>query len=52
MENKRNEARKIHLFRVDEWKSLKFQRRASQPTSQTAYGEYGEGRGEHEERGR
>lgn len=25
---------------------------ASQPPSQTAYGEYGEGRGEHEERGR
>ena len=54
-ENKRNEPRKIHLFRVDEWKSLKFQRRASQPASQppsqTAYGEYGEDRGEHEERG-
>lgn len=35
-ENKRNEPRKIHLFRVDEWKSLKFQRRASQPASHPA----------------
>lgn len=48
--NKRNEPRKIHLFRVDEWKSFKFQRRVSQlarlPTGNT------KSRGEHEERGR